>query len=108
MAQHYYVVVYNDEKNRWKIDTLEMEYKYPNGTSVRLYVGEIVNPPAYVTSDILINATFDISGNYISSSARGTIVFENGSFTSTHNSGTVAGVGGTFTSAVSAVALNLS
>ena len=102
------VGVYDDNADQFfPICRVAGVYKYPNGTSVRLYVGEIVNPPAYVTSDILINATFDISGNYISSSARGTIVFENGSFTSTHNSGTVTGVGGTFTSSVSAVAQNI-
>jgi hypothetical protein len=72
-------------------------YNYPNSTNVRLYVAETVNPPNTVTTTTLLNATFDINGNYQASSARGTVVFNNGALTSIHSTGVVSGVGGGFT-----------
>jgi hypothetical protein len=74
-------------------------YKYPNTSNYRLYVSETTNPPNAVATTRLINATFDINGNYLSSSATGTVVFNNGSLTSLHLSGDVSGVGGGFTTA---------
>jgi hypothetical protein len=72
-------------------------YNYPNSSNTRLYIADTVNPPHTVTTTHLINANFDINGNYTSSSATGTVVFNNGSLTSIHMSGQVAGVGGGFT-----------
>ena len=72
-------------------------YNYPNSTNVRLYVSETVNPPNTVTTTTLLNATFDINGNYQSSTAEGTVTFNNGSLTAIHTSGSLTGVGGGFT-----------
>jgi hypothetical protein len=72
-------------------------YNYPNTSNTRLYVADTTNPPGTVTTTHMINATFDINGNYISSSATGTVVFNNGSLLSIHMSGSVSGIGGGFT-----------
>jgi hypothetical protein len=73
-------------------------YRYPDRTSTRLYISDLVNPPETVTTTTLINATFDVQGNYISSTASGTVVFNNGSLISLSTSGLVTGPGGGFTS----------
>ena len=72
-------------------------YNYPNGTSCRLYVANIINSPKVVVggADILQNATFDANGNYAASTARGTIA--SNQIASINYSGTVLGVGGTYT-----------
>ena len=82
-------------------------YKYPNTSNYRLYVSETTNPPNTVSTTHLINATFDINGNYISSSATGTVVFNNGSLTSIHTSGVVSGIGGGYTHIDEPVAANI-
>lgn len=72
-------------------------YNYPNSSNVRLYVAETVNPPNTVTTTKLLNATFDINGNYLSSTAEGDVIFNNGGLIAISSSGTVSGVGGGFT-----------
>ena len=76
-------------------------YNYPNGTSVRLYVSEVVNPPTTIVggSTLLQNMTFDGNGNRISgNTGNGTLV--NSSIYGIHYSGSIAGVGGTYTTKV--------
>ena len=69
-------------------------YNYPNG-NIRLYVAKIVNPPTTVATTTLRNATFDSNGNYVSSTASGTI--SSSAINSVHQSGQIAGVGGAYT-----------
>ena len=82
-------------------------YRYPDGTSTRLYISDLVNPPNTVTTTNLINATFDTEGKYIASTASGTVVFNNGSLISLHTSGLVTGPGGGFTSANESIPTNI-
>jgi hypothetical protein len=69
-------------------------YNYPNGTSVRLYVAEIVTAPNSVGSTSLQNGTFDVNGTYVpnSATARGTVPA--GAVVSISLSGEISGVGG--------------
>lgn len=82
-------------------------YNYPNSTNVRLYIADLTNAPTTVSTTTLLNATFDATGKYISSTATGTVVFNNGSLVSLHTSGSVSGVGGGFTSTLEPVARNI-
>jgi hypothetical protein len=75
-------------------------YNYPDGTSVRLYVATLMAIPSQVSTTTLVNATFDALGNYLGSSASGTVTFKNGSLINQSTSGPVAGVGGGFTSSL--------
>jgi len=67
-------------------------YYYPNTSKVRLYVADIVGAPNAVGSTILRNAFFDVSGNYVSSSASGTVPA--GAIVNISQSGSISGVGG--------------
>jgi len=69
-------------------------YKYPNSTSVRLYIANLLGTSNYVPVTTFQNATFDSSGVYTGSTASGTI-----SLTAVPiaTSGVVSGVGGSYT-----------
>jgi len=67
-------------------------YYYPNTTKVRLYVADMVGAPNAVGSTLLRNATFDVNGNYVSSSASGTVPA--GAIVNISQSGKISGVGG--------------
>ena len=82
-------------------------YRYPDGTSTRLYISDLVHPPETVSSTNLINATFDMEGKYVSSTASGTVVFNNGSLVSLHTSGVVTGPGGGFTAVNETIPTNI-
>ena len=73
-------------------------YLYPNSTSVRLYVTQIVRAPVTISSGttLLQNGFFDSGGNYLSTTANATVNSVN--IYSINYSGTVLGVGGTYTS----------
>ena len=69
-------------------------YNYPNGTSCRLYVSNIVNAPGTVGSTVLQNATFDTNGNYLSSgnTAQGSLA--SSAIITLNQSDTIGGGGG--------------
>jgi hypothetical protein len=67
-------------------------------TRVHLNVAHIINPPAIVSSTHIINANFDINGNYVGTDASGVLIAPAGSIHALHNSGSVKAVGGTWTS----------
>jgi len=67
-------------------------YNYPNITKSRLYVADIIGAPNTLTTTTLRNATFDSSGNYLSSTASGTVPA--GAITNLNQSGYISGVGG--------------
>jgi hypothetical protein len=67
-------------------------YNYPNGTSCRLYVAKIIRTADTFGTTTFQNAKFDSNGNYISTSASGTL--SSNYIINLHQSGTVSGVGG--------------
>ena len=67
-------------------------YYYADTTKIRLYVADIIGVPNLLGSTTLRNAIFDSSGNYVSSSASGTVA--PGSVISISQSGSISGVGG--------------
>ena len=67
-------------------------YYYTDTTKVRLYVSDILGVPNLLGSTTLRNATFDSSGNYLSSSASGTVA--SNSVINISQSGSISGVGG--------------
>jgi hypothetical protein len=69
-------------------------YNYPNSTSCRLYVSNIVGAPITAGSVMLSNATFDSNGNYQASgnTAQGTLV--DSAVISLNQNDTLGGVGG--------------
>jgi len=67
-------------------------YYYPNTTKIRLYVADMVGVPNSLGSTTLRNATFDVNGNYVSSSASGTVPA--GAIVNISPSGKISGVGG--------------
>jgi hypothetical protein len=82
-------------------------YRYPNSSKVRLYIATMVGAPGTLSSNQLVNATFDATGAYKGSSASGTVNFSGSSIISIHTGGTVASAGGTFTSSVEPTPKNL-
>ena len=69
---------------------VESVYVYPTG-NVRLYVSNVIGAPSYTTTNIIQNALFDSSGNYVSSSASGTT---NSAATPLSTHGQITAVGG--------------
>lgn len=67
-------------------------YYYTDTTKVRLYVADIIGVPNLVGSTTLRNATFDTNGNYVSSTASGTVAST--SVIKVNQSGSISGVGG--------------
>ena len=70
--------------------------KYANASRKRLYMSTFVGVPSTISNtSVLTNAYFGASGNFVKSTASGTI---NGSvINQMHTTGTVSGVGGGFT-----------
>jgi len=76
-------------------------YNYPTSPLdpvryARLYVAKVTGTPPYTTSTTLQNAFFDENGNYLNSSAYGTISTP-GAVTPISASGQVTGAGGSYT-----------
>ena len=67
-------------------------YNYPNTTKSRLYVADIIGAPNTLATTTLRNATFDSSGNYLSSTASGTVPA--GAMVGIAQSDYISGVGG--------------
>jgi len=67
-------------------------YYYTDTSKVRLYVADIIGVPNLLGSTTLRNATFDSTGNYLASSASGTVA--SSSVISISQSGSISGVGG--------------
>lgn len=67
-------------------------YNYPNTTKSRLYVADIIGAPNTLGTTTLRNATFDTNGNYVSSTASGTVPA--GAIVNLNQSGYISGVGG--------------
>jgi len=83
------------------IATVVAVYYYPNAAKVRLSVVSNYHT-SYVGEEnisIVQNATFDINGNYVGTTAHGTITTTN--IISVHKTGTVTGVGGSYIDAAS-------
>ena len=71
---------------------------YPVKTRVHLRVAHLINPPEIVSSTTIINANFDVDGNYVGTDASG-VLYPAGAFShALHNTGKVAAVGGIWTS----------
>lgn len=70
-------------------------YNYPGTSNTRLYVAKVTGTPEYTTSTTIQNAFFDANGNYLNSSASGTIN-TSGAVTQISASGQVTGVGGSY------------
>ena len=73
---------------------------YKDKTRVHLNVAHLINPPAIVATTHVINANFDINGNYKGTDAIGVLIAPPGSLQTLHNSGSIKAVGGTWTSTV--------
>lgn len=73
---------------------VEQTYAYPNTANVRLYVSDVVGAPTYTTTNVLLNASFDGSGQFTTSTAQGTI---NTGVSRLSSTGYISGVGGGYT-----------
>jgi len=82
-------------------------YNYPDGTSVRLYVAEIVNAPNSLGSTTIQNGKFDTNGIYISNSQTATGTVPAGSIVNISLSGEISGVGGGYANTLSGTANTL-
>ncbi|CAB4221979.1 Domain of unknown function DUF4815 [uncultured Caudovirales phage] len=71
---------------------------YNGGTRVHLNIAHLINPPATVATTHVINANFDVNGNYTGTDAIGVLIAPAGSIQTLHNKGSVKAVGGTWTS----------
>ena len=78
-------------------------YVYPNtnGAQVRLYISNLIGAPTYTTTNVIQNAQFNVSGNYIGHTASGSVnagvapILTSGQVTSVGGSYTLAGAGTT-------------
>ena len=69
-------------------------YNYPNSTSVRLYVANLLGAPSYTPVNTIQNATFDSTGSYSGTTASGTV---SATTIKLSTSGVISGVGGSYT-----------
>jgi hypothetical protein len=75
-------------------------YSYADTTKVRLYVADIIGAPNTTGSTLLQNGLYDVNGNYISSTASGTVPA--GSIINLSQSGSISGVGGGWSNTLNA------
>lgn len=84
-------------------------YNYPNSTSARLYVSDLLGAPTYSGTNVIQNAVFTSAGQYnaaASNTAYG-FISANSSMTPLHTSGVVTGVGGSYTPTGGGAASNI-
>lgn len=93
---------YNDlDAAFYPIASVVSVYQYPDSTKVRLYLASNFHTAHKNDNNIIKNAFFDTDGNYVTSTAQGSI--NNSYAVSFNNSGYLSGIGGDFTDGAGSV-----
>jgi hypothetical protein len=84
-------------------------YNYPNSTSARLYISDLLGAPTYTGTNVIQNAVFTAAGQYNAAASNTAFGYINASSSSTrlHTSGVVTGVGGSYTPTGGGAASNI-
>jgi len=74
MAEHYFVAVYDDEKNTWKVDNEVAGHAFPDGTTYDEGAGWFINPYGKMTPKEITNAYDQAAGDLAAMLALGSFV----------------------------------
>ena len=88
------IVGFYDGTNFTVLARVVSVYNYPGESRVRLYTSTVIGAPLFATTTTLVNAILDANGNYVKSTASGTL---NAGVNNIHTTGTVTAVGGNYT-----------